>query len=143
MQSTTSAHARPPITVLLVDPYATTRSALAAALSAEPGIALVADAGSREEALTLGRRHQPQVMLVDIAVLGDRGVARLGDLRGTATNMAIVGMALVEGESLRRAVVRHGADGSVPKDAPPSELAAAIRDAAGRPRRLYVVPPGR
>jgi DNA-binding NarL/FixJ family response regulator len=74
------------VTVLVVDPHASVRGALAAALSAEPGIAVVAAVGTAEEALASARRYRPLVALVDPGVFGDRGLAWLGELHVARTD---------------------------------------------------------
>ena len=129
----------PDIPVLLVDPHPAIRGALASVLAAEPGIAVTAAVGTIDEALTALRRRRPEVALVDIAALGQRGIAGLAEVRAARSRTAILVMGVVESESSEREAVRHGAVGRVLKDMPPSAIAAAIRAAARRPARLRVV----
>jgi DNA-binding NarL/FixJ family response regulator len=132
---------RSAITVLLVDPHANMRAALSSALADEPGIAVVAAAGTLDDALTMVRRHRPRVALVDVAVFGDRGAGGLEQLHAARTPMAILAMAVVDSPGLEQTAVRHGATGRVLKDSSPTALAAAVRDAAAGTRKLRVVPP--
>ena len=129
------------VRVLLIDQHVHMRAALTSVLSAEPGIEVVAAAGTLEEALMLVRRHRPQVTLVDVAVFGDVGVAGLARLRAARAQMAILAMAVVDDPTLERTAARYGAVGRVLKDSPPAELATAVRNAASDARTLRVVPP--
>jgi DNA-binding NarL/FixJ family response regulator len=128
------------VKVLVVDPHARMRAALSSVLSHEPGITVVADVGTVEEALTMVRRHRPRVTLVDVAVFGDRGAAGLAQLRTARAQMAILAMTVVDSPALERIAVRHGATGRVLKDSPAAELATAVRNAAAGTRTLRVVP---
>ena len=54
------------ITVELADDQSLVRAGFHALLDAEPGIAVVAEAADGERAVSLARRHRPQVVLMDI-----------------------------------------------------------------------------
>ena len=140
MLSAAGPGATPTTTVVLVDPPSRVRAALAAALSAEPGIAVVAAVGGLAEALVMLHRHRPHAALMDIAVFGDRGVAGLGDLRLVHTATAVVAMALADAAGLARAAARHGVVDLVLTDAPPAEIGCAVRKAAKRRSSLRIVP---
>ena len=69
-----------PIRILSVDDHELVRKGLAAILSIEPDLELVAAASSGAEALQLFRRHLPDVTLMDL---------RLADMSGSEVTMAI------------------------------------------------------
>jgi len=69
-----------PIRILSVDDHDLVRKGLAAILSIEPDLELVAAASSGAEALQLFRRHLPDVTLMDL---------RLADMSGSEVTMAI------------------------------------------------------
>ena len=130
------------VTVLVSDPRPAVRAALTAALEAHAGITAVGSANQLQDVVAAIRRHRPDVVLIDLAVLAERGVAGLGDLAAVRRATAVLVMGVVEHSARTRQVMRAGAAGHVMKDAPAAELAAAVRSAADRSRRLRAVPPG-
>ena len=115
--------------VLVADPHAAVRGALAHAIAQEPRIAVVAATGGLSQTLKAIRTRRPDVALVDVAVLEGRGVSALHELLDARPRMAILVMTVVDDPSFRHAAMRHGAAGRVLKDAPASALATAIHDA--------------
>ena len=71
-----------PIRILLADDHALVRAGFRALLADVPGIQVVAEAGDGREALRLAQEHQPDVVLMDIAMPGLNGLeatARIGE----------------------------------------------------------------
>ena len=132
--------ARGTVTVLVADPHPRLRAALAAALTKQPEVAVVGSAGRLEDAVAAMRRLRPDVVLLDLAVLADRGIDGLGELASVRRSTALLVMGVVEDAAFTRGVLRAGAAARVMKHAPAAELAAAVRSAAGRTRRLRAVP---
>ena len=130
------------VAVLIVDPHTKLRAALEAALAAEPRITVVAAVGTFDDALAAVRLRRPHVAMIDIAALGQRGLAGLAELRAARSRTAILVMSIVDDPALERAAIRHGAVGRVLKDMPAAELAAAVRAAARSASSLRIVRPG-
>jgi DNA-binding NarL/FixJ family response regulator len=127
------------VTVLVCDPHRGLPAALTAALEAQTAIAVVGSANGLEDVAAAIRRQRPDVVLVDLAVLGERGIAGLGELAAVRRSTAVLVMGMVEDLARGHGVTRAGAAGRIlMKDAPAAELAAAVRSAAGE-RRLRVV----
>src|ERR1700761_1078143 len=63
-----------PISVLTVDDHPIFREGIAAVLSLEPDISVVAEAQSASEALTQFREHRPDVVLMDIKLPDASGI---------------------------------------------------------------------
>jgi two-component system response regulator DesR len=126
--------------VLVADPHAAVRRALAHAIAQEPGIAVVAATGGLRQTLEAIRTRRPDVALVDVAMLEGRGVSALHELLDARPRMAVLVITVVDDPAFHHAAVRHGAAGRVLKDAPASALASAIHDAA-LTRHLRAVPP--
>ncbi|MFH2128433.1 MAG: response regulator transcription factor, partial [Pseudomonadota bacterium] len=61
------------ISILLADDHKLVRHGLRTALSQEPGMKVVAEAASGEEAIELCRKHEPDVVLMDINMPGING----------------------------------------------------------------------
>ena len=141
MTSATHAAEGSAVEVLVVDPHAPLRAALAAVLAAEAGITVIAAVGTFDEALAALRTRRPHVALVDIGALGGRGLEGLAALRAARPLTAILAMGVIDDPAFDRAAVRHGAVGRVLKDTAPAELAGAVRSAARHATRLRLAPP--
>jgi two-component system, NarL family, response regulator NreC len=129
------------VDVLLVDAHIPLRATLEAVLAAEAGIAVVAAVGTFDEAFAALHSRRPHVALVDVGALGHRGLEGLADLLAARPLTAILAMGVIDDPAFDRAAVRHGAVGWVLKDTAAPELAAAVRMAARRTKRLTLVPP--
>jgi DNA-binding NarL/FixJ family response regulator len=128
------------VTVVVSDPHPGPRAALIAALDSQAGIAVVGSANRLEDAVATIRRRRPDVVLMDLALAGDRGLAGLRELAAVRRSTAVLVIGVVEDVAGTRQVMRAGAAGRVMKDAPVPELAAAVRSAGAQGRRLRVVP---
>lgn len=115
------------IRVLLADDQGMVRGALAALLSLESDIEVVAQVGRGDEVVDAVREHAPDVCLLDIEMPGLDGIAVAQALResGLPTRSLIVTTFGRPG-FLRRAM-DAGASGFVVKDTPAQELADAVR----------------
>ena len=63
-----------PITVMIVDDHEMVRNGAKSYLEAQPDFAVVAEAGSGEEAILLVKEHIPDVVLMDLVMPGMDGV---------------------------------------------------------------------
>jgi DNA-binding NarL/FixJ family response regulator len=80
-----------PITVLTVDDHPMFREGIAAVLSLEPDIEVIAEAATAAEAVLLYRRHRPDVVLMDIKLPDGSGIDATaticGEFRGAKVIM--------------------------------------------------------
>lgn len=115
------------IKVLLADDQALVRGALAALLSLEPDIEVVAEVGRGDEVVAAVTSSGAEVALLDIEMPGMTGLEVAGDLRakGVACRSLIV-TTFGRAGYVRRAL-EAGASGFVVKDTPAAELAEAVR----------------
>ena len=113
------------IKVLLADDQALVRGALAALLSLEPDIEVVAEVGRGDEVVAAVESSGAEVALLDIEMPGMTGLEVAGDLRakGVACRSLIV-TTFGRAGYVRRAL-EAGASGFVVKDTPAAELAEA------------------
>ncbi len=112
--------------VMLVEDHALVRGAIRRTLTA-PGIDVVAEAGSAEEALDKVRQVQPDVMLVDIDLPGMSGVQLVRELAPRLPDTRIV---MLTGSVRRDDVLlamRSGAVGYLTKDLAPEALVRAVK----------------
>ncbi len=113
------------IRVLLAEDQAMIREALAALLSFEEDIEVVAQVGSGDEVLAAARETKPDIALLDIEMPGKDGLEAAADLKGTGTKVIILTTFGRPG-FLRRAM-ESGVSGFLVKDSPADKLAATIR----------------
>jgi DNA-binding NarL/FixJ family response regulator len=123
------------VRIVIADDQALVRAGLATLLDSQPGLTVVGQAGTGEEAVHLAREAAPDVVLMDI---------RMPVLDGLAATRRILSAPVAPGARPVRVVVlttydldeyvyealRAGASGFLLKHAPPEELLLGVRAAA-------------
>lgn len=126
------------IRVLLADDEHLIRGALAALLSLEDDLLVVAEAASGPEALAMARAHRPDVAVLDLQMPGTDGVGVTAALRSELPECrSMIVTSHGKPGHLKRAL-EAGARGFVPKTASAQRLAEIIRAVHGGSR--YVDP---
>ncbi|WP_433184856.1 response regulator [Actinoallomurus sp. CA-150999] len=119
------------IRLLLADDHPVVRAGLRAVLETEPGITVVAEAATAEEAVARAADGDVDVVLMDLqfgrGMSGAQATAAITARLG-APRVLIVTTYDTDADAL--AAIEAGATGYLLKDAPPEELAAAVRTAA-------------
>jgi two-component system response regulator DesR len=122
------------IRLLLADDEDLLRSALAALLSLEDDLTVVAEAATSTDAVRLALEHRPDIAVLDLEMPPTDGLRAAEEIRAAAhqdTHVVIV-TRHARPAVLRRALAA-GVRGFVPKTTPAARLAEIIRDvAAGR-----------
>ncbi|MEV5707004.1 response regulator transcription factor [Actinoallomurus sp. NPDC052274] len=120
-----------PIRLLLADDHPVVRAGLRAVLETEPGITVAAEAATAEEAVRRAAAGDVDVVLMDLrfgrGMTGAQATAAI-TARPGAPRVVIVTTYDTDADTL--AAIEAGATGYLLKDAPPEELAAAVRTAA-------------
>ena len=111
------------IRVLLADDQHLIREAIASLLGLEPDLEVVAQVGRGDEVVAAVHVHRPDVIVLDIEMPGMDGLRVAESLPGQAI---VILTSFGRPGYLRRALAA-GVRGFISKDAPASELAAAIR----------------
>ena len=119
-----------PITVLLVDDHALVRQGVRAFLETQNDIAVVAEAGSGEEAVRLATEHAPDVALVDLIMPGMDGVETTRRLTARSPRTNVVVLTSYHDDEHVFPAIRAGALSYILKEVGPDELADAVRKAA-------------
>jgi two-component system, NarL family, response regulator DesR len=115
------------IRVLLAEDQAMVRGALAALLSLEGDIEVVAEAARGDEAIQAALSTQPDVALLDIEMPGGDGLLAAQALRERLPSCRVVILTTFGRSGYMRRAMESGAAGFLLKDAKASELAIAIR----------------
>jgi DNA-binding NarL/FixJ family response regulator len=119
------------IRLLLADDHPIVRAGLRAVLETEPGIEVVAEAATAEDAVTRAGQGDIDVVLMDLqfgkGMNGTQATAAI-TARPDAPRVLIVTTYDTDADILP--AVAAGATGYLLKDAPPEDLAAAVRAAA-------------
>ena len=115
------------------------RGALASLLDLEPDIEVVAHASRGDEVLAAALASTPDVALLDIEMPGSTGLDAADELRGALPDCRVLILTTFGRPGYLRRAMEGGAAGFLLKDAPATELAAAIRRAVAGER---VVDPG-
>ncbi len=125
-----SAMSQEEITVVLADDHAVVRKGLRYLLDAEPGLRVVAEAGTVPDALRMTLAHRPTVLVLDLNMPGGSSLETIPVLRRDAEQTAIVVLTMQNDPSFARQALQAGALGFVLKEAADDELLGAIRLAA-------------
>lgn len=121
------------IRVLLVDDHPVVRAGLSAVLNTGDDIDVVAQAGTGREALDVLASTQVDVVVSDIQMPQMDGVELTAEL-GKIGGPPVLILTTFDTENLIVAAMNAGAQGYLLKDAPPEELARAVRAVnEGRP----------
>jgi two-component system response regulator DesR len=115
------------IRVLLAEDQDMVRGALAALLSLETDIEVVAEVGRGDEVVARALESQPHVALLDIEMPGEDGISVAGSLRQQLPGCRVLMLTTFGRPGYLRRAMAGGASGFLLKDAPAADLAVAIR----------------
>jgi DNA-binding NarL/FixJ family response regulator len=115
-----------PVRLFLVDDHPLVRDGLRARLEALPGLRIVGEAGSATEALAQVDAARPDLMLVDVGMKDLNGIELAALLLARPTPPHVVMLSMYDNPEYVQRALQAGAHGYVLKDAPASEIVAAI-----------------
>jgi len=113
-------------TIVLADDHAVVRSGLRMLLDAEPGLEVVAEAGTVPDAMRLVRAHRPTVAVLDLNMPGGSSLDAIPELRSSTPETAIVVLTMQDDPAFARQALQNGALGFVLKEAADEELLQAV-----------------
>lgn len=119
------------IRVLIADDHAVVRKGLAMVLNLEPDISIVGEAESGEQAASMAKALQPDVVLLDRVMPAKSGQETIQEIKRVAPNARILMLTGTELDSKVMKLLSQGLDGYILKDVEPEELKGAIRTVAG------------
>ena len=124
------------IRMVLVEDHAILRDGLKALLELESDVQIVGEFDSIESILEGVRRLEPDVVVIDLALINGSGIELLREIQHLSPRPRKLVLTGNDGEECIRAALSAGADGYVLKDASRAELMLAIRTLSGGQRYL-------
>ncbi|GAB0107440.1 response regulator transcription factor [Nocardia sp. JMUB6875] len=123
------------IRVFLVDDHEVVRVGVRQLVDSQPDMRTVGEAASREQALRLLPRQNPDVAVLDVRLPDGDGISLCRDLLRQRPGLHCLMLTSFADEQSVLAAVRAGAQGFVVKDVSGPQLLDSIRDVAhGRPQ---------
>ena len=118
------------ITVVVADDHARIRSGLAGMLGAQPDLTIVGEASDGAEAVRLAEELAPDVVVMDIRMPTLDGIEATRRIRRRPEAPRILMLTTFDLDEYVYDALRAGASGFLLKDAPPGQLAEAVRTVA-------------
>jgi two-component system, NarL family, nitrate/nitrite response regulator NarL len=115
------------IRILIVDDHAVIRSGLRMLVEHDSTMSVVALAGNRTEALESASRERPDIIILDLLLGDDDGLAFLPQLCNTSPSSRVLVLTGVQDPDSHRRAIRRGARGIVLKENAAEVLLKAIK----------------
>lgn len=113
--------------VVVADDHALVRQSIVKAVNSEPGLEVVAEVGDGLAALQAVVTHEPDLVVLDIAMPGRDGLAVAEQLRAQHPDVAVLFLSMHDDDGSLQRALALGARGFVSKSAPIEELLDALR----------------
>ncbi len=116
-----------PITIMIVDDHVVIRSGLRMLIEHDQQMLVVAQAGSRAEALDRAANTLPDVIILDLLLGDEDGLSFLPELCQASPNSRVLVLTGVQNPDAHRRAIRRGAVGIVLKEHAADQLLKAIK----------------
>ena len=116
--------------MLLADDQALVRGAFRMMLESEPDIEVLGEAGDGRDAVEQARLRRPDVVLMDVRMPGMNGIEATRELLAGSSPPRVLMLTTFDLDEYVYDAMRAGASGFMLKNAPPDQLAAAVRTVA-------------
>ena len=115
------------IRILLADDHTVVRKGLRLLLESQPGLTVIADASDGRETVALAEQHQPDVVVMDVAMPILNGIEAARQISGKHPHIAIVFLSMHSDEGYVLKALKAGARAYLLKDSAEYDLIAAIK----------------
>lgn len=122
--------------ILLVDDHAVVRTGYRALLEMNESLAVVAEAGTADEAYAAYRKHAPDVVVMDIMLPGSSGIEATRRIVAFDAHARVLVFTMCTHPSVVQQALDVGALGVLTKDSPPELLVNGVRSVARGKRVL-------
>src|SRR3954447_4263066 len=124
-----------PLRLLVVDDHEVVRQGLVALIDRRPNFQVVAEAGTVEEAMSQARRHEPDLVIMDVRLPDGSGVEACRDIRAELPGTRVVMLTSFPDDEAVFSAIVAGASGYLLKQVRARDLVAAL-EAVGRGESL-------
>lgn len=115
-----------PVRILIVDDHAIVRSGLRNLIGDYPGLQVVEEATTCEEAMKMAMRSQPDVIILDLRLPDGMGFEIIEDLKKAVTGTRVLVLTSYADDHLLITALKNGADGYLKKDITEQALAETM-----------------
>lgn len=115
------------ISILLADDHTVVRKGLRMLLESQPGFSVIADAANGREAVALAEKHQPHVVVMDVAMPILNGIEAARQISSRLPQTAIVFLSMHADEGYVLKALKVGARAYLLKDSAEYDLITAIK----------------
>jgi DNA-binding NarL/FixJ family response regulator len=115
------------IRVLVVDDHELVRKGITRMLNDDTAIEVLAEAGSGEEAIDLARKHEPNVVVMDVKMPGIGGIEATRKIVKALPDVRVLALSVYEEEPFPSKLLKAGAAGFLSKGAELDEMLRAIK----------------
>jgi two-component system, NarL family, response regulator DevR len=122
---------RQAIRIVVVEDHALVREGTAELLRRDPGLAVVGQAATAEQALPVISRLRPDIALVDVELPGMNGIALARELANRGESTRVLILSAYDDSAYVLGALEAGVSGYLLKTSSARELANAVRTAAG------------
>ena len=113
--------------VLIVDDHPIFREGLKQILLADPEVSAIDEAANAAEVFSLVRKHNYDVIILDINMPGRNGLEILNDLRAEKPEIRVLVLSMYSEEQFAVQAIKAGASGYLTKNGAARELTVALR----------------
>jgi DNA-binding NarL/FixJ family response regulator len=113
--------------VLIVDDHPVVRQGLRVLLEVQDGFEVTGEAGDGPTAVALAKQRTPDVILLDLKLPGQDGLAVLAELHAGGSQARVLVLTSVTDHAAAATAMHNGAAGVLYKDVDPDALVRAIR----------------
>lgn len=128
-QETPEAHH--PLRLLVVDDHEIVRQGLVALLERRPEFSVVAQAGTVAEAIAAARRHQPDLVVMDVRLPDGSGIEACREIRAEMPQTRVLMLTSYPDEEAVLSAIIAGASGYLLKQVRGRDLVAALEAVGG------------
>jgi len=113
--------------ILIADDHVIVREGLKRIIEASPGLLVVAEAASGQEALDEAKTARPEVVLLDVSMPGRGGLETAQELKKRDPRVKVLMLTVHPEDHFAVRCLKEGADGYLTKDVASEQLVQAIR----------------